>query len=126
MKTIFIITILVVLGLSAGLTVNDLGCNKYLEKFGTANNSDGSGASKIAFTGDVSFITGTANAKVNLRYSDVDLFNDPTYYGLVKEDGKTADTVCLELRLSKYTSNSYSDPSLVTDLVLTPSNNFSK
>ncbi|CAD8211799.1 unnamed protein product [Paramecium octaurelia] len=129
MKTISIIAIIVVLQLGqvSSLSFNDPECSaKYLNKFGTANNADGSGASKIAFTGDVSFVSGTANAKVNLRYSDVDLYNDPTYYGLVKEDGKSADQVCLDLKLWKYTSNSYSDPQQVTDLTITSSNNFSK
>lgn len=55
-----------------------------MEKFGTANNPDGTGASKAAFTGDVSFIAGTSNVKVNIRYSDVELYNDATYFGLVQ------------------------------------------
>ena len=56
--------------------------NKYLQKFGTANNADGSGGSKIAFTGDAAFFGTTADIKVNLRYSDNDYFNDPVYIGL--------------------------------------------
>lgn len=92
-------------------------------KFGTANNPDGSGATKLAFTGDVAFVNGT-DVKVNLRYSDVDLYNDATYFGLVKEDGKTDATTCLDLKLWKFTSNTYSDPVQVTDLPITSSNNF--
>ncbi|CAD8210720.1 unnamed protein product [Paramecium pentaurelia] len=126
MKTIIIVAFLMALGLSQRLSFNDQNCNKYLEKFGTANNPDGTGATKLAFTGDVQFVTGTTNVKVNLRYSDVDLFNDATYFGLVQEDGKTAATTCLDLKLWKFTSNAYSDPVQVTDLPITPSNNFQK
>lgn len=53
MKTITVLTILVEIGLTQRLSFNDENCNKFLFKFGTANNPDGSGASKIAFTGDV-------------------------------------------------------------------------
>lgn len=55
-----------------------------MRKFGTANNPDGTGASKIAFTGDAAFVGTTADVKVNLRYSDVDYFNDAKFYGLVQ------------------------------------------
>lgn len=54
-----------------------------MNKFGTANGANGTGASNIAFTGDVAFIPGTANVKVNIRYSDVELFNDAKSSGLV-------------------------------------------
>lgn len=60
----------------ARLSFNTPECNKYLEKFGTADNSDGTGASKIAFSGDASFIGTTSDVKVNIKYSDVDYFND--------------------------------------------------
>ncbi|CAD8115986.1 unnamed protein product [Paramecium sonneborni] len=120
MKTIFIITIINILELGQvlGFTINDPECNKYLEKFGTKDNP-----SKIAFTGDVSYTQGTANAQINLRYSDKDLFNDPIFFGLVKEDGKTAETVCLELRLYKFSSKDFKNPVQVSDLPLTASNN---
>ncbi|CAK64605.1 unnamed protein product (macronuclear) [Paramecium tetraurelia] len=128
MKTKFIITIIAVLQLEivSGLSINDPDCMKYLWKFGYFNYSEGLGPLKVAFTGDVSFITGTNNAKVSLRYSDADLFNDPIYFGLTKEDGKTEDQVCLDLKLWRYTSNKYSDPLKVTDLTIIPSNNSEK
>jgi hypothetical protein len=44
-----------------------------------------------------------------LRYSDP-LYNDATYFGLVKEDGKTEDSTCLDLKLWKFTSSTYADP----------------
>lgn len=52
---------MIILGICARLNPNDPLCNKYLEKFGTADNSDGSGASKIAFKGDASFIGATSD-----------------------------------------------------------------
>ncbi|CAK64608.1 unnamed protein product (macronuclear) [Paramecium tetraurelia] len=119
MKTISIIAIIVVLQLGqvSSLSFNDPECSsKYLNKFGTANNADGSGASKIAFTGDVAFVSGTANVKVNLRYSDVELYNDTTYFA----------RFVLILKYGNITSNSYADPVQVTDLTITPSNNFQK
>ena len=73
----FIIFPLIVFSLAAQrLAIDDPNCNNYLQKFGTANNADGSGATKLAFTGDVAFVAGTTDVKVNLRYSYVDLFND--------------------------------------------------
>lgn len=57
-----------------------------------------------------------------MRYSDP-LFNDATYFGLVKEDGKTEDSTCLDLKLLKFTSINYGDPTQVTDLTLTSSSN---
>ncbi|CAD8105098.1 unnamed protein product [Paramecium primaurelia] len=126
MKTIIIVAFLVALGLSQRLSINDPNCNNYLKKFGTANNPDGTGATKLAFTGDIAFVSGSTDVKVNLRYSDVDLFNDATYFGLVQEDGKTAAQTCLDLKLWKFTSNAYSDPTQITDLPITPSNNFQK
>ncbi|CAD8211121.1 unnamed protein product [Paramecium octaurelia] len=170
MKTIIIVAYLVIYSLGQRIDFNSDNCNKYLQKFGTADGagaaklaspgnilsttgtgtttsgstgtgtttsgstgtgttasgSTGTGATKLAFTGDVAFVTGSTDVKVNLRYSDVDLFNDPTYFGLVQEDGKTAATTCLDLKLWKFTSNSYSDASLVTDLPITASNNFNK
>ncbi|CAD8126200.1 unnamed protein product [Paramecium sonneborni] len=91
MKTIAVITILVVFGLcqTVRLDFNSEDCNKYLEKFGTVNNPSGQGFSKIEFTGDAAFVQGTTNVQVNLQYSDVDLFNDSKFFGLVKEDGKS-------------------------------------
>lgn len=124
MKSIIIFTLLVAIGLAQRLSINDENCNKYTDKFGTANNDDGTGATKLAFTGDVAFVAGSSDVKVNLRYSDVDLFNDKTYFGLVKEDGKPEASTCLDLKLWKYTSNTYSDPEIVNDLPITPSNNF--
>ncbi|CAD8204227.1 unnamed protein product [Paramecium pentaurelia] len=123
---VFLIVLFAIGSTTQRLNPSGLECNKYLEKFGTANNSDGSGATKLAFSGDVYFIPGTANLKVNLRYSDVDLFNDPKYFGLVQEDGKSAEETCLDLKLFKYTSNLYADGVEVTDLKITPSNNFQK
>ncbi|CAD8126213.1 unnamed protein product [Paramecium sonneborni] len=125
MQKIIIFTIIITIGYTQRLSYNDQNCDKYLKKFGTANNIDGSGATKLAFTGDISFVNG-ADVKVNLRYSDVDLFNDPTYFGLVKEDGKPEATTCLDLKLWKFTSNTYSDPVQVTDLPITSTNNFQK
>lgn len=46
---------------------------------------------------------------MNLRYYD-SLFNDAKYWGLTKEDGKTLDSTCLDLKLWKFTSSNYSDP----------------
>ncbi|CAD8196860.1 unnamed protein product [Paramecium octaurelia] len=124
----YIIIGLCILAIVTGerISINDQNCNKYLQKFGSANNPDGTGATKLAFTGDVAFITNSTSLKVNLRYSDVDLFNDPKYFGLVQEDGKTPETTCLDLKLWKFTSNTYSDPVQVTDLPITNSNNFQK
>ena len=124
MKYILLGLFLLTIAAGQRLDYNSANCNKYLNKFGTANNADGSGATKLAFTGDVSFVAGTTDVKVNLRYSDVDLFNDATYFGLVKEDGKADTTTCLDLKLWKFTSNTYSDPVQVTDLPITNSNNF--
>ncbi|CAK92781.1 unnamed protein product (macronuclear) [Paramecium tetraurelia] len=126
MKLIIIGLCLLILVTSQRISINDQNCNKYLQKFGTANNPDGTGATKIAFTGDVAFITNSTSVKVKLRYSDVDLFNDPTYFGLVQEDGKKAETTCLDLKLWKFTSNTYSDPVQVTDLPITNENNNQK
>ncbi|CAK64607.1 unnamed protein product (macronuclear) [Paramecium tetraurelia] len=113
MKTIFIINIIVVfsLRLKSGQCFQCQAVNDYLEKFGLPDHVDGSGASKLVFTGDVSFVTGTVNAKVNLRYSDADFFNDQIRIGL---------------KLWRYTSNKYSDPLKVTDLTIIPSNNSEK
>ena len=55
----------------------------YLAKFGNANNVYGTSTSKIAFSGKASFIGTTADLKINLRYSDIDYFNDPKFKGLV-------------------------------------------
>ncbi|CAK64602.1 unnamed protein product (macronuclear) [Paramecium tetraurelia] len=128
MKTIFVNTILVViyLGQVSGLSFDDPNCMKYLNKFGTVSNAERTATSKLAFTGYVSFVQGNTIAQVNLRYNDDDLFTDVTYFGLVKEDGKSADEVCLDLKLWQYTSNKYSDPVQVTDLTITSSTNFSK
>lgn len=52
---------MITLGICARLDLNDPLCNKYLGKFGTADNSDGSGASKIAFSGDASFYGATTD-----------------------------------------------------------------
>ncbi|CAD8195950.1 unnamed protein product [Paramecium pentaurelia] len=125
-KTILLLSFLLAITFQARLDFNAPECNKYLEKFGTANNPDGTGASKIAFTGDVSFIAGTSNVKVNIRYSDVELFNDATYFGLVQQDGKTPEQTCLDMKLYKYTTETYSDKSEVTTLEITSSNNFQK
>ncbi|CAK68444.1 unnamed protein product (macronuclear) [Paramecium tetraurelia] len=126
MKSFIVVVAILALASAQRLDINSASCNNYLKKFGTANNPDGSGATKLAFTGDVAFGTGSTDVKVNLRYSDVDLFNDATYFGLVQEDGKTAATTCLDLKLWKFTSNTYSDPVQVTDLPITASNNFQK
>ena len=122
MEPIFIITILLVIELSlvSGFSFHSIECNNYLDKFGIVDLPNGIGPSKIAFTGDVSFITGTNDAKVNVRYSDVEFFDDPIFFGFVKEDGKTEDTVCLELTLLTFTSN-YSVE--VKDLPITSSKN---
>ncbi|CAK63884.1 unnamed protein product (macronuclear) [Paramecium tetraurelia] len=125
-KTILLLSVLLATTLCARLDFNSKECNIFLEKFGTADNADGSGASKIAFAGDVSFIGGTANVKVNVRYSDVASFNDPKYYGLVQQDGNTPEQTCLDMKLFKYTSSAYADKSEVTTLTIVPSNNFQK
>ncbi|CAD8211787.1 unnamed protein product [Paramecium octaurelia] len=125
MKMLVFLFTCFVIGL-ARLPIEGPECNIYLEKFGTANNEDGSGATKLAFSGDVSYIIGTSNLKVNLRYSDVDRFNDLKFFGLVQEDGKKADETCLDLKLYKFTSNQYADGIEVTDLPITPSNNLQK
>ncbi|CAD8204231.1 unnamed protein product [Paramecium pentaurelia] len=125
MEPIFIITILLVIELSleSRFSIYNYECNNYLNKFGNVDLPNGIGPSKLAFTGDVSFITGTNDAKVNVRYSDVEFFDDPIFFGFVKEDGKTEDTVCLELKLFKFTSN-YSVE--VKDLPITSSKNQEK
>ncbi|CAK68453.1 unnamed protein product (macronuclear) [Paramecium tetraurelia] len=114
MKTIIIVAFLVAFTLGQRLDINSENCNKYLQKFGTANNPDGTGATKLAFTGDIAFVSGSTDVKVNLRYSDVDLFNDATYFGLVQEDGKTAATTFI---LIQYKLLIYPQPA---------SNNFQK
>ncbi|CAD8121575.1 unnamed protein product [Paramecium sonneborni] len=125
-KITFLISCLMAITLQARLDINSPECNYYLEKFGTANNADGTGASQIAFSGDIGFIDGTANVLVNLRYSDVKFYNDAKYFGLVQEDGKTPEDTCLDLKLYRFSSNTYSDKSEVTTLKLTHSSSFQK
>lgn len=83
-QTLLLIITLSSITLAARLDFNSVDCNKFLGKFGTANNADGSGASKIAFSGDAAFVGATSDVKVNLRYSDVDFYNDTTFWGLVQ------------------------------------------
>lgn len=68
---------------SIRLDINSKDCGIYTGKFGTVNNADGVGASKIAFTGDAAFVGSSSDVEVKLRYSDVDYFNDQKFYGLV-------------------------------------------
>ena len=91
------------------LDFNSATCNNYLKKFGTANSVTGVGPTSLAYAGDAAFVTGTSNVLVNLRYSD-SMYNDATYWGLTKEDGKAADATCLDLKLWKFTNSSYADP----------------
>jgi hypothetical protein len=104
MKVLTLLLIITISSITHGarLDFNSVDCNKFLGKFGTANNADGSGASKIAFTGDAAFVGATSDVKVNLRYSDVDYFNDATFKGLVTQDGKAPETTCLDMKLYKF------------------------
>lgn len=61
---------------------------------------------------------------VTLRYSDVEFYNDEKFKGLVKEDGIPQTSTCLEMKLFKFTSNSYADPIQVTDLKISNSSSF--
>ncbi|CAD8211781.1 unnamed protein product [Paramecium octaurelia] len=128
MRIMFIITIIAVLQLESvsSLSIHDRECERYLEKFGGPDFQDGATFSKVSLSGDVSFIAGTANAKIDISYFDFNLFNHPIYFGLVKEDGKTEDQVCLELKLWQYTSSTFDNPVQVTDLTITPSSNSEK
>ncbi|CAD8185193.1 unnamed protein product [Paramecium octaurelia] len=126
MKTIIIVVFLIAFCLGQRLDINSDSCRKYLQKFGAADVPDGYGATKLSSSGDVKFVTGSNDVQVNLRYSDFDLFYDTTYFGLVQEDGKPASDTCLDLKLWKFTSNSYSDPIQVTDIPIIASNNFTK
>ncbi|CAD8105096.1 unnamed protein product [Paramecium primaurelia] len=121
MKTLIILTSLIASGLSQIVSgINDLLCNKYLEKFGTANSPDGAEATKLAFTGDIAFVSESTDVKINLKYSNLDLINDDTNSSITQVDGKTTTTTpCFDLKLWKFTSNSYSDPVEVTDLPIT-------
>ncbi|CAD8210718.1 unnamed protein product [Paramecium pentaurelia] len=93
---------------------------KLNKKFGTANSPDGPKATKLALTGDIAFVSGSTDVKINLKYSNLDLINDDTNSSITQVDGKTTTTPCLDLKLWKFTSNSYSDPVEVTDLPITP------
>lgn len=84
MKRLLIIVLLVALSLRAYLSENNHGCDKYKEKFGIAYQPDGTRVNKLAFTGGVAFVSESSNIKVNLTYSDADLFNDAIYFGLVE------------------------------------------
>ncbi|CAD8124867.1 unnamed protein product [Paramecium sonneborni] len=125
MKIITLLSVLFVIGSNQRLPIGSSECSIYLAKFGTANNVDGSGATKLAFSGDVQFENGI-DVKVSLRYSDVDLFSNLTYYGFVKEDGKPQESTCLDLKLYKYTSNSYSDAIEIKNFAITSSNSTQK
>ncbi|CAD8125406.1 unnamed protein product [Paramecium sonneborni] len=122
MKSILFVLVMLMIVVGERLSINDPKCYKYFQKFGTANNPDGTGASLAAFTGDVQFVN-QADVKVTLRYSDEKLFNDPMYFGLVQEDGNPEENTCLDLKLWKFSSNQYSNPIQITDLPITSSNN---
>ncbi|CAD8113137.1 unnamed protein product [Paramecium sonneborni] len=104
------------------LDFNSPECHKYLEKFGTVDNKVDLGASKIAFTGDVSLEN--ANYKIKIRYSDYEQFNDAQFYGLVEQDGKPLEKTCLDMKLYHYTSEQYKDKREVTTFKITPFNNY--
>ncbi|CAK64603.1 unnamed protein product (macronuclear) [Paramecium tetraurelia] len=116
--SIFAILVLLQLQYLSSLNFDDPNCMKYLNKFNKLNPNDG--------LGDIYLVTNSNNAKISLRFIDADLFNDPIYFGFIKEDGKTDDQVCLKLKLWQYTSNKYSDPLKITDLTIIPSNNSEK
>lgn len=89
MKIFTFITLGIVISgvLAAGsLDINGDACNTYTGKFGTAL-SNGTGATKLAMSGVVSFTSGTADAVVKISYSDDKFYNDDKFFGLVTEDG---------------------------------------
>lgn len=68
------------------LDINSDACTVYTDKFGTAA-KNGKGTTKLAFSGTVNFVPGSADATVKFAYSDDVLFNNSTFFGLVTEDG---------------------------------------
>lgn len=125
MKILTFITLGIVISgvLAVGsLDINSDDCNVYTGKFGTAK-SNGTGATKLSMSGEVSFTTGTADAVVKISYSDDTYYNQDKYFGLVTEDGQKSENTCLTLKLFKYTSDKYTDPVEVLDLPITSEKN---
>ncbi|CAD8149942.1 unnamed protein product [Paramecium pentaurelia] len=92
-------------------------CNKYIEKFNKK---------PLMFGKIIVDLNQVPKVNVIIGYSDIDYFNDPDYFGLVNEDGNFSDSICFNLKIYKYTSNTYSDYLEITDLTILASNNSKK
>ncbi|CAD8211789.1 unnamed protein product [Paramecium octaurelia] len=96
-------------------TNDSIDCNKYFYKFGTTK-------SPLEFSGDVVYIQESRDIQINVKYTDV-LFEDPIYFGLIQEDGKTPETTCLNLQVYHLPNTQDQLPQLLTNLSIFVSNN---
>lgn len=85
------------------LSYNSSACDVLTNKFGAAEKtSAGTNANARHFGGSVT-VTEAGDAVVKVFYEDGDLYySNKTTFGFVTEDGKAADTTCLDLRVLKY------------------------
>ncbi|CAD8187225.1 unnamed protein product [Paramecium octaurelia] len=113
MKFISILLCLLAFTAALRLDFNHQNCTLDLQKLGVTNNPEETTLSKNFFTGDAYVVED--NLKVYIRYPNA-YFISSDYFGLVQEDGRTAQTTCLDLKLLQFTSNSYCNPVQITDL----------
>lgn len=42
-----------------------------------------------------------------MKYWDDIYFDDPVYFGLIQEDGKSPESTCLDMKIFKFSNNDY-------------------
>ncbi|CAD8112503.1 unnamed protein product [Paramecium sonneborni] len=90
-------------------------CNRYFKKFGIEE-------ATLFFKGNVDVIQQSNQVQINLQYFD-DSFDDPKYFGLVEEDGKQLETVCLRLKIFQFTNQYHNSSIQIKDLKLESQSN---